>query len=93
MEIKKSRLYNLRYEVASERKEVLGYTLIPEAEEEAAEQHISDHEKFKIIQRHAQNGDLDAVKRLLSEFPAFKREDIKEILIKNSAGLGKKLEL
>ena len=92
MEDKKNKLYQFRYEVASERKVIKGITIIPEADHGAAKQHISDDEKFKIIQRYAFDGDVDAVKELLSQFPVFKREDLKKMLIKSANGRGKSLE-
>ena len=91
--VKENNLYKFRYEVASERKILSGVTLIPEADPIARIEHISDHEKFKKIERHAFDGNADAVKEMLSEFPVFKREDIKKMLIKSAASRGKNLEL
>ena len=85
-------MHKFRYEVASERKIVSGYTLIPEADPSAKKEHISDHEKFKIIERYALDGDVETVKEMLSEFPVFKREDLKKMLIKSAASRGKSLE-
>tara|TARA_Y100001970_G_C13883458_1_gene675002 strand:- start:350 stop:631 length:282 start_codon:yes stop_codon:yes gene_type:complete len=89
---KKSNLYKFRYEVASERKLVLGTNLIPEADPTAAKNHISDDEKFKMIQRYAFDGNIEAVKGMLSEFPVFKREDLKEMLKRSAFSRGKSLE-
>jgi len=93
MENKKNRLYELRYEVASERKVVPGFTLIPSNDRSAESQHISDQENLKKIQRFAINGDSKSVKSMLTEFPTFKREDIKKMLIKIAVEKGKTLEI
>jgi len=86
-------LYKFRYEVASERKILSGITLIPEADLSAGKEHISDHEKFKIIERYALQEDVESVKKMLSEFPVFKREDLKKMLIKSVSSRGKNLDL
>jgi len=88
----KDKLYELRYEVASERRIVPGFTLIPAADPVAEVQHISEHENIKRIQRLAINGDSEAVKEMLKEFPSFKREDLKQMLKKSAAERGKELE-
>ena len=50
-------------------------------------------EKFKKIQRHALNGELEKVKLLLSEFPVYKREDLKKMLILSASDRGLDLEI
>ena len=85
--------YELRFEVASERKKITGYTLIPDHDYTAQAQHIKEHEAFLKIQRHAFNGDVLAIEELLLEFPVFKREDLKKMLIRSAAERGKALEL
>ena len=85
-------MHKFRYEVASERKTIRGFTSIPEADISAKKEHISDNEKFKKILRFALDGDVDSVKGMLSEFPVYKREDLKEMLIRSAAGCGKSLE-
>ena len=89
----KKKKYELSFEVASERKKITGYTLIPAPDCNAEAQHMKEHEAFQKIQRHAFNGDIQAVKELLLEFPVFKREDLKEMLIRSPAERGKTLEL
>ena len=54
---------------------------------------MKEHEAFLKIQRHAFNGDILAVEELLLEFPVFKREDLKKMLIRSAAERGKTLEL
>ena len=73
MEKKRSKKYELRFEVASERNKIPGYTLIPKHDSSAEEQHMTEHEALQVIQRYALRGDIEAVKRQLLEFP-----DIKE---------------
>ena len=92
MEDKKNNLYEFRFEVASERKIIPGTTIIPEPDLNAPKRHISDDEKFKMIQRYAFDGDIQSVKKMLSEFPVFKREDLKKMLIKSAISRGKNLE-
>ena len=38
--------YELRYEIASERNKIDGYTLIPDSNRVAESQHMSEHEAF-----------------------------------------------
>ena len=45
-----------------------------------------------MIQRFAFDGDIQSVKKMLSEFPVFKREDLKKMLIKSAISRGKNLE-
>ena len=92
MEDKKNNLYEFRYEVASERKIIPGKTIIPEPDLDAQKRHIPDDERFKKIQRYAFDGDIQSVKEMLSEFPVFKREDLKKMLIKSAISRGKTLE-
>ncbi len=93
MEDKKNNLYEFRYEVASERKIIPGRIIIPDPDLDASKRHISDDEKFKIIQRFAFDGDVNSVKKMLSEFPVFKREDLKKMLVKCAISRGKNLEI
>ncbi len=93
MEKRKNKKYELSFEVASERKKITGYTLIPDLDCTAEAQHMKEHEAFLKIQRHAFNGDILAVEELLLEFPVFKREDLKKMLIRSAAERGKTLEL
>jgi len=93
MENKKNNLYELRFEVASERKMVPGYTVIPASDRKAEAQHVEEDDIIKKIQRYAQNGDLEKVKELLFELPIYKREDIKKMLVRSAADRGKILEI
>ena len=90
---RKNRKYELRFEVASERKKIPGYTLITDLDCNAEAQHMREHEAFLKIQRHAFNGDILEVEELLLEFPEYKREDLKKMLIRSAAERGKTLEL
>ena len=45
--------YELRYEIASERNKIAGYTLIPESNRVVEAQHMIEHEAFQAIQRHS----------------------------------------
>ena len=53
--------YELRYEIASERNKIAGYTLIPESNRVAEAQHMSEHEAFQTIQRHSLKGQSEEV--------------------------------
>jgi hypothetical protein len=44
MEKKRSKKYELRFEVASERNKIPGYTLIPKHDRSAEAQHMTEHE-------------------------------------------------
>ena len=89
MKFKKNIKYEFRYEVASERKKIDGYTLIPKSNKESHPQHMSEHQLLQSIQRHALKEEYGDVERLLLEFPEFKRDDIKKMLIKSVADRGK----
>ena len=93
MTTKNENNHHIRFEVASERRTIREYSLIPESDPKAKEQHFSEHQMLQDIQRLAQNGDLEGVKELLLRFPKSKREDLREMLQKSSAEKGKTLEL
>ena len=93
MTIKNENNHHVRFEVASERRTLRGYSLIPESDPAAKEQHISEHQMLQDIQRIAQLGDSDGVKELLQKFPESKREDLSTMLKKSAAEKGKILEL
>ena len=89
----KSTKYEFRFEVASERNKIAGYTLIPHNKREAEAQHVAEHDALQAMQRHALKGETEEVNRLLLEFPEFKREDLKKMLIRSVATHGRTLEL
>ena len=93
MEKKISKKYELRFEVASERKKIPGYTLMPKHDRSAEAQHVSEHEALQLIQRYALKGDTEAVKIQLLEFPEYKRGDLKKMLKASVAAHGRILEL
>ena len=90
---RKNKKNKLSFEVASERKKITGYTLITDLDCSVEALHMKEHEAFIKIQRHAFNGDTQAVEELLLEFPVFKREDLKKMLIRSAAERGKTLVL
>ena len=83
----------VRFEVASERRTVREYSLIPESDPSAKEQHISEHLMLQDIQRLAQSGNAEGVKELLLKFHESKREALITRLQKSAAEKGKNLEL
>ena len=85
--------HHVRFEVASERSTIREYSLIPESDPSAKEQHISEHQMLQDIQRLAQNGESEKVKELLLKFPESKREDLSIMLQNSAAEKGKNLEL
>ena len=85
--------YEFRFEVASERNKIAGYTLTPHNNREAEAQHVAEHDALQDMQRHALKGETEEVNRLLLEFPEFKREDLKKMLIRSVATHGRTLEL
>ena len=93
MTIKNENNHHVRFEVASERRTLRGYSLIPESDPVAKKQHISEHQMLQNIQRLAQGGDSEGVKKLLQKFPESKREDLSTMLQKSAAEKGKILEL
>jgi hypothetical protein len=93
MTIKNEKNHHVRFEVASERSTIREYSLIPESDPSAKEQHISEHQMLQDIQRLAQNGESEKVKELLLKFPESKREDLSIMLQNSAAEKGKNLEL
>ena len=93
MNIKKENHHHVRFEVASERQTISEYSLIPESDPKAKEQHISEHIMLQNIQRLAQNSDTEGVKKLLLEFPESKREYLTNMLQKSAVENGKTLEM
>lgn len=85
--------HHVKFEVASERQTIKEYSLIPESDPAAKEQHISEHQMLQEIQRLAQSGDTEGVKVLLLKFPEYKRKDLSTMLQKSAAERGKTLEL
>lgn len=84
---------HVRFEVASERRTIKEYSLIPISDPAAKQQHISEHLMLQDLQRRAQNGDSEGVKDLLLNFPESKREDLSRMMLKSAAEKGKTLEL
>ena len=93
MTIKNDNNHHVRFEVASERRTIREYSLIPESDPAAQEQHMSEHQMLQDIQRLAQIGDSEGVKGLLLKFPESKREDLSTMLQKSAAEKGKILEI
>ena len=93
MEKKRSKKYELRFEVASERNKISGYTLIPKHDRTAEVQHMTEHKALQEIHRYALKGDIEAVKRQLLEFPEYKRGDLKKMLKASVVAHGRVLEL
>ena len=79
---KNLRKYKYRYEIASERNKIPGYTLIPKSERTEEAVHLSEHELFQQIHRHAFKGEMEEVDKLLLELSEFKRKDLKSMLKK-----------
>ena len=93
MTTKNENNHHVRFEVASERRTIREYSLIPESDAAAKEQHISEHQMLQNIQRLAQMGDSEGVKEYLQKFPESKREDLSTMLQKSAAEKGKILEI
>ena len=90
---KKLAKYEFRYEVASERNKIAGYTLIPKSNRAAEVQHLNEHEAFQKILQYAYKGESEEVQKILLEFPEFKREDLKVMLKQSLPILGKTMGL
>ena len=85
--------YELRYEIASGRNKISGYTLIPESNRVTEEQYMDEHEAPQAIQLHTLKAEAEEVHKFLLEFPEFKREDLKKMLVRSVETHGKTLEL
>ena len=93
MTTKNENNHHVRFEVASERRKIREYSLIPESDPAAKEQHLSEHQMLQYIQQLALIGDSEGVKELLQKFPESKRNDLSKMLQKSAAEKGKNLEL
>jgi len=59
----------------------LGYVLFPPFDGQVKHpEHLKEHELLQILQRETLNQNWSEVKRLLLEFPEFKRKDLIEML-------------
>ena len=70
--------YELRYEIASERNTISGYTLIPESNRVTKAKHMSEHEAFQAIQRHALKGESKEVLNFYWNSLNLKKKNLKK---------------
>ncbi len=73
--------HNINFEVASERATLKEYMLSPPCDGQRKHpEHLKESDLLQIIVRESQNQNWPEVKRLLLEFPEFKRKDLIEML-------------
>ena len=71
----------VNFEVASERATLKEYMLLPPNDGQWKHpEHLKESDLLQIIVRESQNQNWPEVKRLLLEFPEFKRKDLIEML-------------
>ena len=73
--------HKVNFEVASERATLKEYMLFPPYDGQRKHpEHLKESDLLQIIVRESQNQNWPEVKRLLLEFPEFKRKDLIEML-------------
>jgi hypothetical protein len=73
--------HKVNFEVASERATLKEYMLFPPCDGQRKHpEHLKESDLLQIIVRESQNQNWPEVKRLLLEFPEFKRKDLIEML-------------
>ena len=73
--------HKVNFEVASERAMLKEYMLFPPCDGQRKHpEHLKESDLLQIIVRESQNQNWPEVKRLLLEFPEFKRKDLIEML-------------
>ena len=73
--------HKVNFEVASERATLKEYMLFPPCDGQRKHpEHLKESDLLQIIVRESQNENWPEVKRLLLEFPEFKRKDLIEML-------------
>ena len=73
--------HKINFEVASERAKIKEHMLMPPNDGQWKHpEHLKESDLLQIIVRESQNQNWPEVKRLLLEFPEFKRKDLIEML-------------
>ena len=73
--------HKINFEVASERATIKEHMLLPPNDGQWKHpEHLKESDLLQIIVRESQNQNWPEVKRLLLEFPEFKRKDLIEML-------------
>ena len=73
--------HKINFGIASERATIKEYMLFPPCDGQVKHpEHLKEHELLQILQRETLNQNWSEVKRLLLEFPEFKRKDLIEML-------------
>ena len=90
-------MHKYNFENATEKRQAdkdLGFINFPPCDGQVKHpEHLKEHELLQILQRETLNQNWSEVKRLLLEFPEFKREDLKRMLIRSVATHGRTLEI
>ena len=77
-------MHKYNFENATEKRQAdkdLGHILMPPCDGQVKHpEHLKEHELLQILQRETLNQNWSEVKRLLLEFPEFKRKDLIEML-------------
>ena len=90
-----SKKYN--FENATEKRRAdkeLGHILMPDPDgQEKHPEHLQQHEMLQVLQREALNGNVEVVKKMITELPEHQKQDTITMLERSVAEHGRTLEL
>ena len=73
--------HNINFEVASERKTIKKYMLMPPNDGQVKHpEHLQQHEMLQVLQRESLNGNWAVVRKMISELPEHQKKDTIEML-------------
>ena len=87
-------VHKINFEVASERAKVEEYQQMPPNDgQEKHPEHLQQHEFLQVLQREALYGDIEVVRKMVTELPEHQKEDTIKMLKGAVREHGRELEL
>ena len=90
-------MYKYNFENATEKRladKKLGHILMPDPDgQEKHPEHLQQHEMLQVLQRDALNGNVEVVKKMITELPEHQKQDTITMLERSVAEHGRTLEL
>ena len=90
-------MYKYNFENATEKRladKKLGHILMPDPDgQEKHPEHLQQHEMLQVLQREALNGNVEVVKKMITELPEHQKQDTITMLERSVAEHGRTLEL
>ena len=90
-------MYKYNFENATEKRRAdkeLGHILMPDPDgQEKHPEHLQQHEMLQVLQREALNGNVEVVKKMITELPEHQKQDTITMLERSVAEHGRTLEL